>query len=347
MIQTHAAPVGAPARGPSRRRRTYLFAGVVVLLVLCVLSLAIGTRYIPPGEVLATLFGRGRDVSADAVIWGTRFPRTLLGIVVGIALGLAGAVMQALTRNPLGDPGLLGISAGAAFGIVVAVATTGVASLYGYIWFAFAGAAVASVVVYLLGSVGRGGATPVKLALAGVAITALLTSLTNGISLVDPAALNRYRFWASGSLAGQDNGVLLRVLPFIVVGTVLALASANAFNGMALGDDVAKALGRRVGLTRLQGAVAITLLTGAAVAVVGPVVFVGLVVPHVARAITGPDHRWLLPYSMVLSPILVLAADIVGRVVVRPGEVDVGIVVAFIGAPFFIALVRRRRLAEL
>jgi iron complex transport system permease protein len=344
MIQTHAAPVGAPSRGPSRRRRTYLVTGVAVLLVLCVLSLAIGTRNIPPGDVLATLFGRGDE---DAIIWGTRFPRTLLGIVVGVALGLAGAVMQALTRNPLGDPGLLGISAGAAFGIVVAVATTGIASLYGYIWFAFAGAAVASVIVYLLGSVGRGGATPVKLALAGVAITALLTSLTNGISLVDPEALNRYRFWASGSLAGQDNGVLLRVLPFIAVGTVLALASANAFNSMALGDDVAKALGRRTTLTRIQGAVAVTLLTGAAVAVVGPIVFVGLVVPHVARAITGPDHRWLLPYSMLLSPILVLAADIIGRVIGRPGEVDVGIVVAFIGAPFFIALVRRRRLAEL
>jgi iron-siderophore transport system permease protein len=343
MIQTHAAPVGAPSRGPSRRR-TYLVAGVLVLLLLCVLSLAIGTKNIPPGEVVATLLGRG---SEDAIIWGTRFPRTLLGIVVGAALGLAGAVMQALTRNPLGDPGLLGISAGAAFGIVVAVATTGIASLYGYIWFAFAGAAVASVVVYLLGSVGRGGATPVKLALAGVAITALLTSITNGISLVDPEALNRYRFWASGSLAGQDNGVLLRVLPFIVVGAGLALASANAFNSMALGDDVAKALGRRTALTRIQGAVAVTLLTGAAVAVVGPIVFVGLVVPHVARAITGPDHRWLLPYSMLLSPILVLAADIIGRVIGRPGEVDVGIVVAFIGAPFFIALVRRRRLAEL
>ena len=344
MIQTHAAPVGATSRGPSRRRGAYLIASVVVLLLLCVLSLAIGTRYIPPGEVVATLFGNG---SESAIIWGTRFPRTLVGIVVGVALGLAGAVMQALTRNPLGDPGLLGISAGAAFGIVVAVATTGVATLYGFIWFAFAGAAAASAVVYVLGSAGRGGATPVKLALAGVAVTALLTSLTNGISLVDPEALNRYRFWASGSLAGQDNGVLLRVLPFVVVGAALALASANAFNSMALGDDLAKALGRRIALTRVQGAIAITLLTGAAVAVVGPVVFVGLVVPHVARAITGPDHRWLLPYSMVLAPVLILAADIIGRVLGRPGEVDVGIVVAFIGAPFFIALVRRRRLAEL
>jgi iron complex transport system permease protein len=335
---------GRAVPASAARRRLYLLAAVAALLVLCVLSLAIGTRTIPPRDVLATLVGHG---SEGAVIWGSRFPRTLLGIVVGAALGLAGAVMQALTRNPLGDPGLLGISAGAAFGIVVAVAATGVASLYGYIWFAFAGALVASVVVYLLGSVGRGGATPVKLALAGVAITALLTSLTNGISLVDPEALNRYRFWGAGSLAGQDIGVVLRVAPFILVGAVLALASATALNSMALGDDVATALGRRVGVVRLQGVAAVTLLTGAAVAVVGPVVFVGLVVPHVARAITGPDHRWLLPFSMVLAPVLMVAADIIGRVVARPGEVQVGIIVAFIGAPFFIALVRRRRLAEL
>ncbi len=333
-------------RSTRERRRLLLVLAVGALLVLCVLSLAIGTRTIPPGQVVATLFGHGAP-DVDAVIWGGRFPRTLLAIVVGAALGLAGAIMQALTRNPLGDPGLLGISAGAAFGIVVAVATTGIAGLYGYIWFAFAGALVASAVVYLLGSVGRGGATPVKLALAGVAITALLTSLTSGIALVDPEALNRYRFWAAGSLAGQDLGVVLRVLPFVLAGVALALASATALNSMALGDDVAKALGRRVGLVRVQGAIAITLLTGAAVAVVGPVVFVGLVVPHAARAITGPDHRWLLPYCMVLAPVLMLAADIVGRVIARPGETAVGIIVAFIGAPFFIALVRRRRLAEL
>lgn len=340
------APAVLGVRPPASRRRRLLLVSLGVLLVLCVLSLAIGTRTVAPDEVLSALLGRGRP-DVEALVWGGRLPRTLLGLLVGVALGLAGAVMQALTRNPLGDPGLLGISAGAAFGIVVAVAAAGLTSLYGYIWFAFAGALLASAVVYLLGSAGRGGATPVKLALAGVAITALLTSLTSGISLVDPQALNRYRFWAAGSLAGQDAGVVLRVLPFVLAGVLLALASATALNSMALGDDTAVALGRRVGLTRLQGALAITLLTGSAVAVVGPIVFVGLVVPHVARAITGPDHRWLLPFAMVLAPVLVLAADIIGRVVARPGETEVGIVVAFIGAPFFIALVRRRRLAEL
>jgi iron complex transport system permease protein len=338
--------IGMTTARTRSRRAVLLVAAGGVLLLLCLLSLAFGTRTVPPGDLFAVLTGRG-SADLNGLVWGGRAPRTLLGLLVGAALGLAGAVMQSLTRNPLGDPGLLGISAGAAFGVVVAVATLGTVSLYGHLGFAFAGALAASAVVYALGSAGRGGATPVKLALAGVAITALLSSLTSGISLIDPVALNRYRFWAAGSLAGQDAGVALRVLPFVVAGAVLALASTSALNSMALGDDVATALGRRVGLVRLQGAVAITLLTGSAVAVVGPIVFVGLVVPHVARAVTGPDHRWLLPYSMVLAPILVLAADIVGRLIARPGETEVGIVVAFVGAPFFIALVRRRRPAEL
>jgi iron complex transport system permease protein len=327
-------------------RRVLLLASVGVLLALCLASLAIGTRPVPLADVLSALTGHGSP-DVEALVVGGRLPRTLLGVLVGVALGLAGAVMQALTRNPLGDPGLLGISAGAAFGVVLAVATTGITSLYGHLGFAYAGALVASAAVYLLGSAGRGGATPVKLALAGVAITALLSSLNSGISLLDPIALNRYRFWAAGSLAGQDAGVVLRVLPFVLAGVVLALATGPALNSMALGDDVATALGRRVGLVRLQVVLAITVLTGSAVAVVGPIVFAGLVVPHVARAITGPDHRWLLPFSMLLAPVLVLAADIVGRVIAAPGETEVGIVVAFIGAPFFIALVRRRRLAEL
>nr|QEO74074.1 transport system permease protein [uncultured bacterium] len=279
----------------------------------------------------------------EGLVSGTRVPRTALGLLVGIALGLAGAVMQALTRNPLADPGLLGISSGAAFGVVLAVVWAGVTSLYGYIWFAFAGALITSVVVYAIG--GRS-TTPVRLALAGVAVSALLTSLTSGISLVDPDALNRYRYWAAGSLAGQDITLVWQVLPFVLVGAVLALASAPAMNSLSLGEDVAVALGRQVRLVRLQGVIAITLLTGAAVAAIGPVVFVGLVVPHVARLITGPDHRWLLPFATVLAPILLLGADILGRIIGRPGEVGVGIMVAFLGAPFFIALVRRRRLAE-
>lgn len=312
-----------------------------VLVAVCLLSIAIGARPVPPGEVVAALLGRGGPDVAG-IVWGARIPRTALGLLVGVGLGLAGTLMQALTRNPLADPGLLGISAGAAFGVVIAVAAIGVTSLYGYIWFAFAGALGTSAVVYALGR-----SSPVTLALTGVAAGALLTSVTSGIALGDPDSLNRYRFWAAGSLAGPDPSLVWQVAPFVLAGSVLALATGPALNSLALGEDAATALGRRLGWVRLQGFSAVTLLTGAAVAAAGPIVFVGLVVPHAARLLVGPDHRRLLPLAAVLAPILLLGADILGRVVARPGEVGVGIVVALLGAPVFIALVRRRRLAEL
>nr|WP_202532039.1 iron ABC transporter permease [Streptomyces sp. SID8380] len=324
---------------------------VALLLVLSLLSVALGALSIPVDDVVRTLFGHPPDRLTDNVIWSVRVPRTLLGLTTGAALGMAGALMQALTRNPLADPGILGVSAGASFAIVVSVAVFGVASLYGYVWFAFGGALVASVVVFLLGRLGRSGATPVKLALAGVAVTSLLSSLTSAVVLTDEDALDRYRFWSAGTLADRDAGDLTRILPFLAVGALLALACAPALNSLALGDDVAASLGRRLGLVRLQGVTAIVLLTGASVAVIGPVVFLGLVVPHLARVLAqwagiGPDHRWLLPLSAVLAPVLLLSADIVGRMVDRPSEIQAGVLVAFIGGPFFIALVRRRKLAE-
>lgn len=338
---------------PARWRPALLVAALGALLVLlCLLSIGLGALHIPPGEVIDALLGRPTGPRIEDVIWSVRVPRTALGLAAGAALGLSGCVMQALTRNPLADPGILGVSAGAAFAIVLAAGVAGIGSLLGYIWFAFAGAMVASVVVYLLGRLGRSGSTPVKLALAGVAVTAVLSSLTSAVVLTDPAALDRFRFWSAGSLADQDASTVLRVLPFLGLGTLLALASAPALNSLALGDDVAASLGRRLGLVRLQGVGAVTLLTGAAVAVIGPVVFIGLVVPHVARVLAqyaglGPDHRWLLPLSAALAAALLLGADILGRVIARPVEVQAGIIVAFIGGPFFIALVRRRRLAEI
>ncbi|MFD3410316.1 FecCD family ABC transporter permease [Streptomyces cyaneofuscatus] len=337
---------------PARWRPVLLAASLAaVLVVLCLLSLGLGALQIPPGDVLKALLGRPTGPRIEDVIWSVRVPRTALGLAAGAALGLSGCVMQALTRNPLADPGILGVSAGAAFAIVLAAGVAGIGSLLGYIWFAFAGAMAASIVVYLLGRMGRSGSTPVKLALAGVAVTAVLSSLTSAIVLTDPAALDRFRFWSAGSLANQDASTVLRILPFLSLGALLALASAPALNSLALGDDVAASLGRKLGLVRLQGVVAVTLLTGAAVAVIGPVVFIGLVVPHVARALAqsaglGPDHRWLLPLSAALAAGLLLGADILGRVIARPVEVQAGIIVAFIGGPFFIALVRRRRLAE-
>lgn len=346
--------MGTSAVRAAKRPRAVLLLALscAALLALCALSMAYGALGVPLDQVWHTLLGDPPSSRVDTVIWSVRLPRTALGLATGAALGLSGALMQALTRNPLADPGILGVSAGAAFAVVLSVGVLGLGSVYGYIWFAFAGALAASVLVYLLGGLGRSGSTPVKLALAGVAVTSVLFSLTSAVALTDPDALNRYRFWSAGSLAGQDEGVLLRVLPFLAVGGVLALACAPALNRLALGDDVAKSLGLRIGLVRILGVVAVTLLTGGAVAVIGPVVFVGLVVPHIARVLTqaaglGPDYRWLLPLSAILAPCLLLAADIAGRLLARPVEIQAGVLVAFVGGPFFIALVRRRRLAEL
>lgn len=323
----------------------------IVLAALSLVSIAVGAAGIPLDQVVRALFGHPPSRLVENIVWTARVPRTTLGLTAGAALGLSGALMQALTRNPLADPGVLGVSAGASFAIVVAVGVLGLGSFYGYVWFAFAGALAASVLVFFLGRLGRSGLTPVKLALSGIAVTSMLSSLTSAIALTNPDALDRYRFWSAGSMADQDGATVLRILPFLAVGAVLAMACAPALNSLALGDDVAASLGRRLGLVRLQGVTAITLLTGAAVAVIGPVVFVGLVVPHIARVLArsagiGPDHRWLLPLSAVLAPCLLLAADIVGRLVARPTEVQAGVIVAFIGGPFFIALVRRQRLAE-
>ncbi|PZF89475.1 iron ABC transporter permease [Micromonospora deserti] len=339
-------PTTGRARAGVWTRSGLLVLAVALLAVLSAASIAVGSREIQLAEVFRVLVNPDGAWN-DAVVNGMRVPRTLLGLAVGTALGVAGAVMQGLTRNPLGDPGLLGVSAGAAFGVVLATGVLGIGSLYGYVWFAFAGALVATVVVHVLGSHGHGGATPAKLALAGAAVTAFLSALTGALILMDTNALNTYRFWSVGSLAGQDPRLLPQVLPFLVAGLLLAAASASALDTLALGEDVARALGQRLGWTRVRAAGAIVLLAGSAVAVAGPIVFVGLVIPHIARAICGPVHRWLLAFSAVLGACLLLAADVAGRVVARPEEVQVGIVVAFVGVPFFIAVARRRRLAEL
>jgi iron complex transport system permease protein len=323
-----------------------LIVAVAVLAAVVVCSIALGSKALPLGTVWQALVDS--DGSNDhLIVRSLRVPRTLLGLGVGAALGLAGAVMQGVTRNPLADPGILGVDAGAALAVAVAIYTFDVTSLSHYVWFAFAGAAAASTVVYLLGSVGRGGATPVKLALAGAALSALLTSLTSAVLLLDVQTLDQFRFWVVGSLAGRDGEIVAQAAPFLVLGSVLALLSARSLNTMALGDDVARSLGQRVHLARGVSALSVVVLCGAATAAAGPIAFVGLTVPHIARAICGPDYRWILPWSLVLAPTLLLSADVIGRVIARPGEVQVGILTAFLGAPFFIALVRRRKLADL
>ena len=340
--------MGQPTTSSGPTRRVLGLIGALAALTLVVLcSIAVGTKPIAVRTVLDALFHYDATSNDHLIVRSLRIPRTIVGLMVGVALGLAGAVMQGVARNPLADPGILGVNAGASLFVVVAIYTFGIGSLLGYVWFAFAGAALTSVVVYSLGSLGREGATPVKLALSGAAITAFLGSITTAILLIDVATLDQFRFWAVGSLSGRDGSIATQLAPFIAVGTIMALASGRALNALALGDDVARSLGQKVGLARLFSAASVVLLVGAATAAAGPIGFIGLTVPHVARAIAGPDYRWVLPYSAVLAPILLLGSDIIGRVVARPAELQVGIVTALVGSPFFVALVRRRKLAEL
>lgn len=332
-----------------RGRPTLVIALVVSLLVLAVvvvLSIGVGARNLGPGTVWDALGHNGGE-EADLIVWHLRVPRTAAGLLVGAALGLAGALMQSLTRNPLADPGLLGVNAGAACAVVLAVAFLGVNQLSGYVWFALLGAGVATVVVYLLGSTGRASASPVRLILAGAAITAVLTGVISAVVLGNTMAFNGFRAWSVGSLEGVTAPVVWQVLPFLLVGFALALSLAPSLNALALGDQMASALGAKVARIRVVGILATTLLCGAATAVAGPIVFVGLVVPHMVRAFTGPNNRWILPFSLVCGAILVLASDVIGRVLLWPSELPVSVVTAVIGAPVFILIVRRRRLAQL
>jgi iron complex transport system permease protein len=319
---------------------------LIALVVVALASIAIGSKEIPLAGVWHGLF-TPTGVEDDVVIRELRIPRTLLGIVVGIALGVGGALMQGHTRNPLADPGILGVTHGAALAVVLSIFLFGVSSLVGYIWFAFAGALIASVAVFLLGSAGRGGPSPVTLALAGAAVSALMHGLVSAIVLIDRQSLDAFRFWQVGAIAGRDLSVLYQVLPFLVVGLVVAAFNAPGLNALSLGEDVARSLGVRVGATRSSGILAITLLVGGAVAACGPIGFLGLVVPHAARAFTGPDYRLLLPFSALAGAILLLVADVLGRVVARPSEVEVGVMLALFGAPFFIFLVRRKKLVRI
>jgi iron complex transport system permease protein len=327
-----------------RSRRLLVLLVLVGLVAAAALaSIAVGTRSLAPGEVWRALFDDDPTNEAAVIVQQLRVPRTVLGLIVGAALGMSGALMQGHTRNPLGDPGLLGVTAGASLAVVCAIAFFGVGSVSGHVWFAFAGALAGTVLVYAIGSAGRGGATPITLALAGAALSALLFAMVRAIVVSDTQTLDSFRFWQVGSLAGRGGEVAWQVAPFIAVGVVLALVNAPALNLLGLGEDVARGLGQRIWLARAVGLASITLLCGAATAACGPIAFVGLVVPHVVRALTGPDHRWLVPCSALLGAALLLIADVLGRVVARPGELQVGIVLAVIGAPFFIALVRRRK----
>lgn len=274
------------------------------------------------------------------IIYTIRLPRSLIAMLVGAALAVAGAIMQGLTRNPLAAPDILGVNAGAALAVVVGTFISGSSSLTIYTWYAFAGAAISAIAVYLLGSLGRGGLTPFNLTMAGAALTVFISSITSGILILSQRTLEEIRFWLAGSVAGRDMNLLLQVLPYICIGLILAIALSKQITILSLGEDTARSLGQSTTLIKILAAISIILLAGASVAIVGPIGFVGLIVPHIVRFLVGVDYRWILPYSVILGAAIMLIADLCGRLVLQPSELPVGLVMPLIGAPFFIYLIR-------
>lgn len=330
----------------SRRARSGWLAVVLSALVFaCLLSVSLGTRNVGWTDILAGVTG-STETMAQAVV-AVRVPRTVLAILAGAALGLAGAVMQGVTRNPLADPGILGVNAGAAMAVVIGIAWFGMETLDAFIWTAILGAGLAACFVYAIGSLGRGGATPLKLALAGAATAIASSSLTIAIILPRNDIVSGVRSWQIGGVGGATFDAILPGLPFLAAGLALCLLSARSLNLLALGDDAAAGLGAQVAWARGAAALGAVLLCGATTAICGPIGFVGLVVPHVCRMLVGVDHRWILPFSALTGAILLIVADVIGRIVARPSEMDVGIVTAFIGAPVFIWIVRKRRVRDL
>ncbi|MEV0064360.1 iron chelate uptake ABC transporter family permease subunit [Nocardia sp. NPDC050718] len=338
MPSSRDAVTARHGSAPLARGGVVLLLAAVVLFGVCVASLAIGAKSIPMGDVVAALFGRGED-SVRVIIGDWRLSRTVVGLVCGVALGAAGVVIGALTRNPIADPGLLGVNAGAALGVVVGLTVTGGMGVTGYTWFAFAGAGIAAVVVYLLSMVGRATASPLRLALSGVALAAVLSGVTQLLVFLDEDVLDSYRFWRIGSLATRDLHDTLLLVPYVLGAAVLALALCRSLNALSLGDRTATALGVNLGRVRLLGFVVVTVLCGAATALAGPIAFVGLLVYHIAQYLVGSDFRVLVPVSMVLAPVLLLAADVLGRVIAGGEPVPVGVLTAFLGGPALIALI--------
>lgn len=329
------------------RQRAPAFAlwivGTIVLLVaVLVLSILVGANPLSLQTVLDALGGNGTN-EANYVVWTQRLPRTVAGLMVGAALSVAGALVQSYTRNPLADTGLLGVNAGAAFFVAIGITFFGIASPAGYVWLACLGALVLTATVYIIGSAGGEAAGPVRLTMAGVALGAVFSGLTTGLTLTHPDAFERMRGWSAGSLLERDFSILLPIAPFLLCGLAIAAWVAPGLNSISLGADVAHSQGVNVRRTRAMVLVAVTLLAGGATAIAGPIVFVGLVVPHIVRWGVGVDQRKIMLGSLLFGPCLVLLSDIVGRIAVLPSEMPVGVVTAFVGAPLLIVLVRRAK----
>lgn len=330
---------------PSKRSHSFrllgLIVGVLLLVVCSIFSLTLGAADISPGVVWRALFAFDGSTN-HLIITTVRLPRVLIALAVGAALAVAGALMQGLTRNALADPGILGISAGAALAVVGGTFFWGSLSVQSYTWIAFAGGAIAAIVVYTLGSVGRSGMTPLKLILAGAVLSYLMSALTTGILILSQRTLDEIRFWLAGSVAGRDLNSLVQVLPYIVIGLMIAFSLGKQITALTLGEDVAKGLGLRTGWVKAIASVVVVLLAGSAVSLAGPIGFVGLVVPHIVRFWGGVDYRWLLPYAAIWGAMLLSLADLAARLIIKPQELPVGIMTALVGAPFFIYLARRK-----
>jgi iron complex transport system permease protein len=342
LMNTRTLP--KPQSRSTARVWLLLLAGLplcAALLLLALLSsIAFGAAQIDAATVWRAIVAFDPSDTNHLIIQTLRLPRAITAALVGAALAVAGAIMQGLTRNPLADPGLLGVNAGAAFAVVAAVFFWRIQTLSTYALFAFIGAGLTAVAVYALGSVGRGGPTPLKLTIAGAAISALISSLTTAILLFNQRTLEEVRFWLVGSVAGRDFGLVAQAAPYLVVGLGLTLVLSRQITTLSLGDDVAKGLGQNTVWVKTLCAVAVVLLAGASVALAGPVGFVGLVIPHVVRLFVGVDYRWILPYSVLVGATFLVTSDVIGRVIARPGELAVGIMTALIGGPVFVALVR-------
>lgn len=340
------APGAADLRRPVLVRTIWLLVGLVVLVVLSVLSISFGVRAVSFDDIVAALTGHTDTIAEAAIV--KRIPRTVLALLVGAALALSGATMQAVTRNPIADPGILGVSNGASLAVVCGIAFFGLADPYGQMAFAIVGAGVAAVFVYTVGSLGRGGATPLKLALAGAATSAAFASLISAVMLPRVDLLQTFQSWQIGGVGGAEWPRIALTAPVLAVGALICFLCSRGMNSLALGDEMAKGLGENVVRTRMISALGAVILAGAATAIAGPIGFVGLIIPHVCRMLVGTDHRWLLPFSAIAGAALLTASDIVGRVIAPSSEeIQVGIITAIIGAPFFIWIVRRQKVREL
>ncbi|MGB8455570.1 MAG: iron ABC transporter permease [Anaerocolumna sp.] len=324
-----------------------ILIGSIISLVLCLFaSLAFGARYISLHEVIYALLHTKTDSINDLVV-RERIPRTVFSIIAGASLGVSGVLMQAITRNPIADPSILGVNTGASLLVVSGIAFFHINTAGGYIGFALAGAAITAVFVYGIGSMGSGGATPIKLALAGAATSAALSSLVSAIILPRTDVMNAFRFWQVGSVSGATWEGIASVLPFLIAGLLIGILSAPALNTLALGDDIATGLGINTGTIRILGAFAGVLLCGATTALAGPIGFIGLMVPHIMRLICGPDLRIIIPMSAIGGAIILTMSDVIGRLIGSPSELEAGIVTAFLGAPILIIIAMRAKVRSL